>query len=84
MAQFLCGNALRVLRFISDNPQVTRYNIALHFAPSCDITHIVAGLRDRGLIRQIVSRQRSKYSYSITKDGTRQLAQVQQKAHTTV
>ncbi len=76
MAQFLCGNDLRVLEYIADNPQITGHNLALKFAQSCDITHVVAGLRDRGLVRQLCYRQWSKHQYKITKDGTRQLAQV--------
>jgi hypothetical protein len=73
MAQFLRGNDLKVLRFIASHPQVQARQLALLFADSCDITHVVAGLRDRGLIRQNCNRRWSAHTFTVSKDGKRQL-----------
>jgi hypothetical protein len=77
MAQFLCGNDLRVLQFIAENPNIQNRQLTLTFATTCDIAHVVAGLRDRGLIRQRCCRRWSKHVYNITKDGKRQLTKSQ-------
>jgi hypothetical protein len=83
MAKFLCGNDLRVLSFIAAHPKINGRQLALTFAQSCDITHVVAGLRDRGLVRRLDGRQWSTHSYVVSKDGKRQLAQVQKPQHIT-
>lgn len=75
MAQFLCGNDLKVLRFIAARPQVVGRELTIKFAQSCDIKHVVAGLRDRGLVRQISYSHSAAHRYSVTKDGRRQLEQ---------
>ena len=80
MAQFICGNDLKVLRFIAARRQVVGRELVLRFATSCDIKHVVAGLRDRGLVRQLNGSHSATHKYSVTKDGKRQLEQV---AHTT-
>lgn len=74
MAQFLCGNDLRVIQFISKKPGITGGNLCKEFAQQCDVPHVVAGLRDRGLIKVLRCRHWSKHQYWATKDGLRQLA----------
>ncbi|HEY9610500.1 hypothetical protein [Allocoleopsis sp.] len=80
MAQFICGNDLKVLRFIATRRQVVGRELVLRFAASCDIKHVVAGLRDRGLVRQLGGSHSAAHKYSVTKDGKRQLEQA---LHTT-
>ena len=80
MAQFLGHNDFCVLNFIRQKPRKGRDLIRM-FAAECDITHVVAGLKDRGLIRQLRCCQWSNHLYSISKDGKRQLNK--QQKHTT-
>ena len=77
MAQFLCGNDLKVLRFIAARPHVVGRELTLKFAQFCDIKHVVAGLRDRGLVRQLGGSHSAAHKYSVTKDGKRQLEQAE-------
>lgn len=74
MTQFLGRHEASVLKFISQKPQRGR-DLIREFAHVCDITHVVAGLKDRGLVSQLRCRQWSNHLYQISKDGKRKLQQ---------